>query len=114
MPAPKISWKLTAGLLAAEIGFTVADIRYLDALYLASVSTLLETIMSEGGKSNNILVIGHNPGLTELINRISNIKLDNLPTCGIVSLVAEINGWQELPDALCACDWHFWPKRDFD
>ena len=42
------------------------------------------------------MVIGHNPGLTYLVNYFSNIRLYNLPTTGIVIFDFLIDNWKEI------------------
>tara|TARA_B100000925_G_scaffold154912_1_gene116184 strand:- start:656 stop:871 length:216 start_codon:yes stop_codon:yes gene_type:complete len=44
----------------------------------------------------SVMIIAHNPGLTNLINNITNISLDNLPTTGIAEIEFNINGWSKL------------------
>ena len=42
------------------------------------------------------MIIGHNPGLTYLVNYFSNINLYNLPTTGIVIFDILIEGWKDI------------------
>ena len=44
----------------------------------------------------SVMVIAHNPGLTNLINNITNISLDNLPTTGLVEIEFKINHWSNI------------------
>ena len=49
---------------------------------------------SEDYKS--VMIIAHNPGLTNLINNITNISLDNLPTTGLAEIEFKINRWSNI------------------
>lgn len=54
-------------------------------MYEASLQTLLHCIESTDEKIDRLMLVGHNPGLTELVN-YCGYELDNLPTCGVVVL----------------------------
>ena len=50
-----------------------------------------------GGIARHLLVVGHNPGLTEFADPLSSERsLDNLPTCSAYSLEFDIKNWGEL------------------
>ena len=42
------------------------------------------------------MIIAHNPGLTNLINNITNISLDNLPTTGIAEIEFNCDRWSKI------------------
>ena len=42
------------------------------------------------------MIIGHNPGFTDLVNSLTNINLFNLPTTGIVMVNINIKNWSEI------------------
>ena len=42
------------------------------------------------------MIIAHNPGLTNLINSITNILLDNLPTTGIAEIIFDCAEWNNI------------------
>ena len=47
---------------------------------------------------NNILLVGHNPGLTDFANYLVPDLTDNIPTCGYLSVKFELDNWN-LKDA---------------
>lgn len=60
-------------------------VRFEDALYQASAAELLHRIREIPGDTRTLLVIAHNPGLTDLVNLIvggNGAAIDNLPTFG--------------------------------
>ena len=70
---------------------------YPPELYLAPASTLLDWIRATPASSRTIMLIGHNPGLTELVNLLDGTDgpgLDNLPTLGAVHLTSSLS-WAE-------------------
>lgn len=77
-------------------------------LYHASIHELQEVIQEQATDSLN-LIIAHNPGLTEALNQVPGLRLDNLPTCGVASL--NYNG---TPNTFtfeqCQMNWINYPK----
>ena len=71
-------------------------IQYDDSLYHCSSSSLLNIIMNYSDDYQSVMVIAHNPGLTNLINNITNISLDNLPTTGLAEIEFNINSWSDI------------------
>mgnify|MGYP003329900228 CR=1 FL=1 len=47
-------------------------------------------------KYNTAMIIAHNPGLTNLINMITNINLYNLPTTGIANIDFDCDSWDNI------------------
>ena len=60
----------------------VPNIVYLDELYHASASEILDIIIRYAEKYNFIAVVGHNMGLSELANLLSKKGCSELPTTG--------------------------------
>ena len=60
---------------------------------------MLDVIARQEDNFNDIVVCAHNPGNTDLANRLCGTSIDNIPTCGIVVLEAEIPGWADLGQA---------------
>ncbi len=60
------------------------EVLFLDDLYSASSKTILNKIQMVDEICKNILVVCHNPGITDLANYIGNTFIDNIPTAGIV------------------------------
>jgi len=67
-----------------------AKVTYLDRIYHAPYQDLLEVIQDISEEITTAMLIGHNPGSTDLYNHFASEYLDNLPTCGI--FVLEIDG----------------------
>ena len=83
----------TAKLFAKAISYPVEFLHREDRLYLASLDKLLDVMEEQDAAFNSIVVVGHNPGLTELANYLLPGVTDSIPTCGIVSLNIETDSW---------------------
>ena len=53
------------------------------------------TAARESGDAEEVLLIGHNPGLEDLAARLLGRELE-LPTCGFVRIDLPIENWSEL------------------
>ena len=74
----------------------INKIKYEDELYHADYKTIINKLKKVDKIINKLMVIGHNPGLTYLVNYFSNIRLHNLPTTGIVIFDFFIDNWKEI------------------
>ena len=72
------------------------NINYDDNLYHCSANSILSFIKNYPNQYNSAMIIAHNPGLTNFINLITNITLDNLPTTGIAVIDFDCNGWNHI------------------
>ncbi len=61
-------------------------------LYLASVNLLTEIIQSQSESINDLIIVGHNPGLSELSSSLLKQSI-YLPTSGCVSLNINLDLW---------------------
>ncbi|MBT8101708.1 MAG: histidine phosphatase family protein [Gammaproteobacteria bacterium] len=83
----------TAKIIAARISYPIEFLEREDSLYLASLDELLAVIAAQDNEFNNVMIVGHNPGLTDLANYLSPALTHNLPTAGVVSVQIEQKDW---------------------
>ena len=87
----------TATIMARELGVAAQKVQQDERLYLASPKDMLAIIRELGGSSRHLMVVGHNPGITEFADKISAERsIDNMPTCAFYTLQFEIKDWSEL------------------
>lgn len=82
-------------------------------LYTFSASALLAYLQGLDLRVRNIVIVGHNPALTDICNYLAGSNIDNIPTAGYVRLES-INPivWPDLEEnsfELC----HFIKPKDF-
>jgi len=83
----------TAKIIAAEINYPIEFLQREDALYLASLNDILDVIAVQDNGFNHLMVVGHNPGLTDVANFLSPGLTHNLPTAGVVSVQIDQDDW---------------------
>ena len=72
------------------------QIKYDDSLYHGSSFSILNLIRNYSDNFSSVAIIAHNPGLTNLINELTNIDLDNLPTTGIAEIDFNCIKWNDI------------------
>jgi phosphohistidine phosphatase len=87
---------------------------YFDELYLAGPAELADVIARTDKKQNIIAVFSHNPGITEYANMLADVQIDNIPTCGIFAVKADVKSWRDF-EAAPKEFWFFdYPKAGSD
>jgi phosphohistidine phosphatase len=87
--------KETAVLFAEVYKKKEKEIIFIDELYHASASVIYNVIKNSSNQFQSIAVFTHNPGITEIVNSLTSVKTDNVPTCGIFAVKAETSDWQD-------------------
>ncbi|MEJ2360049.1 MAG: histidine phosphatase family protein [Gammaproteobacteria bacterium] len=65
----------TLDAIEKELQLPHERIVYAEMLYLASVSTLLAFLRGIPVEQNSVMLVGHNPGLDDLVNHLSSEKV---------------------------------------
>ena len=84
----------TSKIIIKEIGFK-NSIEKQSLIYTDSTIEILNFICDIDNNYESVMLVGHNPTITELINHITNIKIDYMPTCGIAIIEFEKN-WMDI------------------
>src|SRR5687767_1039850 len=92
--------KKTAEIFADRYGVKKHDIIFVPALYHATDAIYYDTISNAPQSSDSIAIFSHNPGITEFANRLTASRIDNMPTCSIFAVKAEIENWSEFEQAI--------------
>lgn len=93
--SPAVRAARTAHLVAEASGCGAELIRFEPAIYEARPETLLQLVTRLADDWWQPLLIGHNPGLHQLIELLSGETLAKLPTCSLALLDLEIERWEE-------------------
>lgn len=95
--SPAVRALTTAQVFVRELHLAASKLQQDERLYLASPKVIREVVRELGGDAHHLMIVGHNPGLTEFADRISAERgIDNMPTCAIYTLELDIKGWDEL------------------
>jgi len=109
--SPAVRAHSTSVRIAAEIGYLGANIQIRNKLYFEGVSGVYDVIHSLDPNLKTVMLFGHNPTTTELVNELSNVDIDNVPTCGIAELRFDIETWSEVVAGIGEMVLFDYPKR---
>jgi phosphohistidine phosphatase len=101
----------TAELVTQEMGLPWDEIQIEDDLYHATEIEMVEIINQQDDYIDGVMLFGHNPGMTYLVNDLSDLDLDNLPTCGVVVMQFDADSWSEIGDKLAVTAEFDFPKK---
>lgn len=111
LSSPAVRAWTTAKSIAHEIGYPLEFLQQEDRLYHASTRNLLELIAEQDEGFNHLMIVGHNPGLTDFANHLQASLTDNIPTCGVVSFEINREDWNLDGDAEIKLVIYDYPKR---
>ncbi len=86
----------TAQIIAEELEYSDSEIRWEPAIYEAGLNDLMEIINGLNDDLTHVMLIGHNPGFTDLANHLANAHIDNVPTCGAVRIEFDVESWAQV------------------
>ncbi len=102
----------TAEIIAEQIGFSKDRIKRTKDLYHASATELQKFIAGLDDAIGSAILFGHNPGMTSLVANLYGLRIDNLPTCGVVHLQFNENTWSAVSSAPPARAYFDFPKNE--
>jgi phosphohistidine phosphatase len=86
----------TCKQMAEVLGYNKDKIKTNPDLYHSDEDEILRVIRTIKDHHQTAFIFGHNPGLTEFVNAISEANIDNVPTCGIVACTFETDSWGKI------------------
>lgn len=69
------------------------------ALYHPSMEVFYSVIEELENDLKTVAIFSHNPGITDFVNELTTARIDNVPTCGIFGVKADIKKWKEFAEA---------------
>lgn len=96
--SPTLRAKLTTTILAPYLSYPEKQIIYDHVLYGGDLLSVRKMIGSTPPHIKTLVLVGHNPELTECVNYFSGSDIENVPTCGIVAMRLTTNDWSSIDD----------------
>ncbi len=85
----------TAMIFARNLQFPFSAIELREELYMCSEQQLLDFIRGLSDDFDRVMIFGHNPTMTNFVNRCIDQRIDNVPTTGVACFNFEINRWSD-------------------
>ena len=102
----------TCEKIAAVLEYPLAKIKTDQDLYHADEEEILAIVKKLNDKHDCVLIFGHNPGLTDFVNHLTHVVIDNVPTCGVVACSLPINSWKDLAWEQAKIEFFYYPKME--
>jgi len=81
------------------------------AFYTFDDDQLIEIISNLPNEVHRAGIVGHNPAITQSVNRLCRANITNVPTAGVVSIECSIDKWSEISEVNCELSYFQSPKR---
>lgn len=89
----------TAKYFAEELGVKKEDIKLVEELYGATQSEFLQTVKDIDDKYGAVALFSHNPGIADFASSLTNVRVDDMPTCAVFALQIVADSWKDFPNA---------------
>lgn len=100
----------TAKILAHALKY-VNEIKVDSHLYYADGDSILNQFFDLPDRYQSIMIVGHNPALSDFVNKYLEDPIDHLPTSGIVSISFHTERWDKVPTAGYKVNFVLFPKE---
>ncbi len=74
------------------------EIIQIPELYNAQVENFYKVVSEVDNSFDAIALFSHNPGITEFVNELTDVHIDDMPTCSIFAVKADIKKWEEFTE----------------
>jgi phosphohistidine phosphatase len=101
----------TARTIAQKIDYPLEKIRYSETIYEFGEDNLIKVIQDTDEKVDTLMLVGHNPALTELANYVGDQPIGNIPTCGLFCARLDIKSWSQIRENCGKVKFFEYPKK---
>jgi len=99
----------TSRLLAQSLSFPEQSIEWRKELYLSSPDTIQDIIRHLPDDAKTVALVAHNPGITELAEKLTGEFFGSMPTCSMVTIEFPVDHWLDVGSWADFVDYDF-PK----
>ena len=89
----------TAKLFAEEFEAAKEKIMIAKGLYEATPAAFYNAVAQLPDDAKSVALFSHNPGITEFVNSLTNVKVDDMVTCAVYAVSADTDSWSTFKDA---------------
>lgn len=92
--SPAVRAFTTAISFAEEFGYNKKEIVTIPSLYLAKPEIYKTIIDGMDESLSSVAIFAHNPGITDFVNSLTNVQVDDMPTCAIYAVQSSTEIWK--------------------
>jgi len=104
----------TAEVVAKTLGYALEEIRLEGILYQANISHCQQLVAQLDATIQSVLVVGHNPTISEWAAQLSNHTTLHFPTGTIAKIVLSFDDWQQIYTDGGKLVWWQYPMQSTD
>lgn len=101
----------TARIFAHALNIPIEDIKIEHALYDGDEDNIANLFFDQSRRIDKLMIIGHNPSITNFANRLLPEPIDYLPTSGVVCMQFETNFWDQIWQAKIITNFVVTPRQ---
>lgn len=103
----------TSAYLETAFAAHAVSIRFEDQLYLAPVRMLLQVIQETDPALDQLVLVGHNPGMSELASLLADEPV-NMVTSHVIGLQLHVEDWEAVVQGTGSIVYFDFPKKTAD
>lgn len=100
----------TALIFSKTLGLPFNEMEIREEIYNASTKDLRSLVQSLDDAHDAVMLFGHNPTITDFVNKCIDHRIDNVPTTGVACLNFNVESWAEI-DKKADLVFFDYPKR---
>lgn len=101
----------TAEIFAAHLNYIPDSIESDARIYEASTNNLADVIHEVDDNYNTVFLFGHNPGISNFANMLSNKPVPDFPTCAVAGFELNIDLWSKAERYCGKFNFFEYPKK---
>jgi phosphohistidine phosphatase len=106
-PAARTRATIKAVMASARLE---AELQVEECVYGASSAELIKLIRRLPGEKACVMIVGHNPGLEDLVARLT-AETERMPTAALACVEFQIDRWKDIEDGEGKLVWLLTPKQ---
>ena len=108
--SPAKRTKQTADFFCEKLKYDFKKIQFDGRLYESCAEEYMSVIRETDEENKTLVVIGHNPSITDFSNQFLESKIDEVPTTGVVWLQFKNSNWEIYRTTPCQLKYLLTPK----
>ncbi len=110
--SPAVRALTTAEMVADALDYPSDKIRQEHKIYNAHVETLISLVEHLDDEHGSVMLVGHNPGVTRLVNYFVHDVAARLATCSVLAIEFDVDTWQAVAENSGNCLFFESPPHD--
>ncbi|MCK9617554.1 MAG: histidine phosphatase family protein [Lentimicrobiaceae bacterium] len=108
--SPAVRALETAKILAHAFHYPLSEIRTEKSIYASDADDFFDIFFDIPARIQSVMLVGHNPTITNFANIFLEKPIDYLPTSGVVCIEFASDDWDNLAWAAFKCKFVLFPK----